>query len=62
MKLLKITQCSDSLMWYNKHIGSLVAYINEEEDIYWSREPGGYKNIILKRDAEVVEVEDGKQV
>ncbi len=60
MKALKITGCSDSQMWYARHIGSVVPYIGEDIDrkgpIYWSREPAGYKNIVFQCDAELIEV------
>ena len=62
MKKLKITQCSDSLLWYKGKIGQLVPYLGEDVDfkgpIYWSRDNGGYKNIVFRKDAEVVEVQD----
>ncbi|MEP2668900.1 MAG: hypothetical protein ABJH04_07890 [Cyclobacteriaceae bacterium] len=55
MKQLKITNCSDSLMWYNSKIGQKVDFIREESDCYLSREPSGLINIVLKEDAEIVE-------
>ena len=58
MKALKIIQCSDILMWYSQRVGATVIYLGEEDGIYWSREPAGYKNIILKQDAIIVEVAD----
>jgi hypothetical protein len=66
MKALKITGCSDSLLWYSKKIGQYVDYLGEDIDrkgpIFWSRDNGGYKNIVFKKDAELVEIEvkDGK--
>ena len=53
MKRIKIIRCSDSLMWYNSQIGFYLEIIREEEDVYWVREPAGYLNIVLKKDAEV---------
>lgn len=62
MKMLKITDCSDSMMWYRDHIGDVVPFLGTDQDvrgpIYWSREPAGYKNIVFCTDAEVVEVDD----
>jgi hypothetical protein len=59
MKLLKITKCSDSMMWYASHIGQYVPYLGEGEDargpFYWSREDAGYKNIVLRDDAVIVD-------
>lgn len=60
-RMLKITGCSDSLMWYSKRIGDHVPYLGDDMDsrgpIYWSRDNGGYKNIVFQRDAEIIEVE-----
>lgn len=61
MKALKIISCSDSLMWYRNKVGEVVTLAKPEHadpDIYWSREPAGYLNIVKKRDAEVVEVSE----
>ena len=57
MKAVKITSCSDSMMWYRNHIGSIVPLLREYSDVYMSREPAGYANIIHQCDAEIVEVE-----
>lgn len=60
MKALKITSCSDPLMWYSERIGAIVPFLGEDVDykgpIYWSRDNGGYKNIILRRDAELIDI------
>jgi len=60
MKALKVIKCSDALMWYNQSIGAVVPFLGEDIDykgpIYWSRDKGGYKNIILKGDAELIDV------
>ena len=60
--MLKVNQCSDSLLWYNKKVGQLIPYLGEDEDrrgpIFWSREDAGYKNIVFQCDAEIVEVEE----
>lgn len=62
MKQLKIVNCRDPLMWYRNQIGSIVPYLGESDDIrgpiYWSREPAGYKNIVFKTDAELIELHD----
>lgn len=55
MKKIFINKCSDSMMWYKKLVGQQVEYLSEDEDYYWSRDSGGYKNIILKQDADIVE-------
>ncbi len=60
-KMLKVNQCSDSLLWYRSKVGQLIPYLGEDEDrrgpIFWSREDAGYKNIVFQSDAEIVEVE-----
>jgi len=61
MKALKIISCSDSMMWYRNKVGEVVTLAKPEHadpDIYWSREPAGYLNIVKKRDAEVIEVSE----
>ena len=61
-KTLLITGCSDGMMWYAKRIGQMAEMLGEGTDtkgsFYWSREPGGYKNIILKQDAQIVEAKE----
>lgn len=60
MKALKIMSCSDPLMWYSERIGAIVPFLGEDVDykgpIYWSRDNDGYKNIILKGDAELIDI------
>lgn len=57
MKMLKITRCTDPMMWYAKLIGSIVPLVKDYGDgIYLSREPAGYINIVKKEDVEIVEV------
>lgn len=55
MKMIKIEQCRDPMLWYSKLVGNLVPYVGEVDDIYWSREPAGYKNLVYKTDACIVE-------
>ena len=55
MKQLEIIKCSDSLMWYADSVGSIVELVREYDDCYMSREHDGYANIILKKDARIVE-------
>ena len=60
-KMLKVNQCSDPSLWYRGKVGQLIPYIGEDEDgrvaFFWSREDAGYKNIVFRSDAEIVEVE-----
>jgi hypothetical protein len=47
-------------MWYRDKIGEVVPLAKHEyadSDIYWSREPAGYLNIVKKQDAQVIDVE-----
>lgn len=57
MKFLQIEKCSDSLMWYREKVGKLVKFVREDHDTFWSRDTGGYLNIVKLEDAKVVEVE-----
>lgn len=56
MKRLKITGCTDSLLWYAEKIGEIVPYVStsESEEFYMSREPAGYLNIVYMKDAELL--------
>lgn len=56
-QVLKIISCSDSLMWYRNKVGDVVDFLGEDDQYYWSREPAGYRNIIKKRDAFIMNVE-----
>ena len=61
MKALRIIKCSDSMMWYRDMVGQTVVLARATDcdpDVYWSREPAGYLNMIYKQDADVIEVED----
>ena len=61
MKAIRILKCSDTIMWYRGMVGRTVLYLGSDIDakgpIYWSRDEGGYKNIILQCDAELIEIE-----
>ena len=54
MKVLKIIDCTDGMMWYADKVGSIQPYLGEDIDIkgpiYWSREPAGYKNMVFQKD------------
>lgn len=54
---IKITSCRDRHLWYHPYIGDLFLLIKEEEDLYWTRQPEGFKNIVYKTDAERIEYE-----
>lgn len=51
---LKITACTDPMMWYADKIGQIVPFLREESDCFISREPSGYINIVRKTDATIV--------
>lgn len=52
--LIRITKCSDTSRWYADHVGRvfLVDWVDDEG--YWTRETTGYRNVVLKSDAEVI--------
>lgn len=58
MTKLLITDCNDALMWYSSRIGELVPYCGEEDSVYWSRDNGGFTNIVRKEDAIIVSFPD----
>lgn len=60
MKAIKIIDCSDGHLWYANNVGDTVVYLGEDKEIpvYWSRDNGGYKNIVYTKDAELIEVLD----
>lgn len=53
---VKIINCKDELLWYNKHIGETFDVVKVSSWAYWCRERNEYKasNFIHKSDAEVV--------
>ena len=55
--MIRIDKCSDSLLWYKELVGQLVPYLGQVDDIYWSREPAGYRNIVYMKDATIVDNE-----
>lgn len=57
MRKLKIVGCTDPMMWYAGLVGQVVPLVREESDIYLSREPAGFSNIVRKRDAKPVWVD-----
>lgn len=50
---VKIISASDQHFWYAKYVGDLFL-VDREDEYFWTREPAGYRNFILKEDAEVV--------
>lgn len=55
-RVLLITGCTDSSMWYSKMIGQEVPYFGQwaDEQCYKSREPAGYVNIVKFADAKLI--------
>ena len=51
MKRILIVMCTDPMMWYANYVGHEFALLSEDIDIFWSREPTGFKNIVRKKDA-----------
>lgn len=50
-KLVTVIDAKDSLMWYAQDIGKTFLAWYFGGDVYWAREPAGYKNIIYASDA-----------
>lgn len=58
MKRLRITKCSDSLLWYADLVGQQVPLVREIPEGYLSREPGGFTNIVRKEDAQLIDEDE----
>ena len=55
MNKLKIINCSDPLMWYRDKVGQTVPFLFKISEGYMSREDAGFTNIVLEKDAEIIE-------
>ena len=55
-KKIKIIDSQDPHFWYTEFVDSEATFpvIREEADCYWTREPAGYLNFDLKKDAKEV--------
>jgi hypothetical protein len=60
MIVVKIKDCSDSMMWYRDLIGKHVPFVRYSlsDGAVMCREPDGYSNIVKIRDAEIIELKD----
>lgn len=55
MPMLRITGCSDSMLWYRDLVGQLVPFEGDDGPYgFRSREPAGYVNYVRREDATVV--------
>lgn len=60
IKTIKITKCSDMMLWYNQHVGEVFDVSYEEDNAYWCRERDGTFNClnwVYKSDCELVSSE-----
>lgn len=55
-RALRITRCSDPLMWYARLVGQTVPLLGHWPEGFKSREPAGHVNLVKYWDAEIVEV------
>ena len=62
MTKILIKQCPDTMRWYRDKVGQLVDYVPRYDSVeeFGSREPAGYINFVMRRDAELIKVEDEK--
>lgn len=54
---IKITKCSDSMMWYSKHIGEVYTVVRDystHSNEYLVRDAYGCLNIVRPKDCEIV--------
>lgn len=49
--LILVKDCSDRSRWYSQYIGQKFLLRKEHKDEYETRQPEGYINFILKKDA-----------
>lgn len=56
MKKIQIISAALPFMWYAASCGQTFELLGEDEDAYWTKEPSGHRNIVMKSDALVVEV------
>lgn len=57
MKMLRIDQCSDGMMWYRDQVGSIVPLVRDlnSEGTFLTREPSGFSNVVRKCDVTVID-------
>ncbi len=53
---IKIISCNISGAWYAKYVGYYFSVVGQDRDFYLVREPEGYKNIVDKNDAQVMDI------
>lgn len=58
---VKVISADDPHFWYAQYIGDLFL-IDREDDVYWTREPAGYRNFILKEDALVIKENTNEKI
>jgi hypothetical protein len=55
---IKIVSSGDGVVWYANHVGKTFDVVREDtetSDVFWTREPDGYINIVYKTDAQIVQ-------
>ena len=57
MKVLRITNCSEPMLWYSSLVGKVVDFVRYIPEGYISRESSGLTNIVLKDDAHIVDMD-----
>lgn len=51
---VKITNCTDPMLWYADHIGNDYEVSIETRDYYVVIASDGFNNIIYKKDAQII--------
>jgi hypothetical protein len=54
-KKIRIIDCRDPMMWYLDHIGREFIILEEDDLSYMVRDVQGYRNIVYKDDAELLD-------
>lgn len=56
VRLLRVTRCQDSMMWYAPLVGEYVPCLGLDHGEWKSRQPSGFSNFIAEDNARVVHV------
>lgn len=57
-KMIEVVSCTDGMRWYAGHVGETFPLLREFADELKTREPAGYTNFVLRKDARIIEIDD----
>ncbi len=50
------------MFWYRNLIGAMVPFVRKDEDCYFSRDTGGYLNIVKFQDATLIDIDNSDKL